>query len=408
MKKPAKHLLLAIPSLIGLLIAPGPADSTCQKVETIDGVRVVHNEKGGLWGKNPKVALDLVRKIGDIDTDDEHLAFNYPTDVDVDKEGNIYVLDSGNTRIQKFGPDGIYLATIGRKGQGPGEFISPSSLDIDEDGNLVVTDTAQSRLHVIIGGGKDVKSLVLKDERIYGVRSLGAGGYVGRASTYAIPMRNQPEKKIGEMRLFRRLDPDGRVTASFGELADFGEAMTNADGNASEFDVDGHDAVTVSFNAQNRIEKYGPDGKLLWRADRPLNYGTAVKKKGSIDRSGGGISMSAPEMNVCSKGIAVDGRGRAWVVTLQRQLRKEEQVQTTSMWVGGAGGVNNVSIKTTGNTELRTTDAFKLEIFAEDGVLLEEIPLIHFVDVIRIAGDRLFLIDRERGVTVYQYRIVDK
>jgi hypothetical protein len=118
--------------------------------------------------------------------------------------------------------------------------------------------------------------------------------------------------------------------------------------------------------------------------------------------------MSAPEMNVCSKGIAVDGRGRAWVVTLQRQLKKEEEVQTSMMSVGGPGGVNNVSIKTTGNTELRTTDAFKLEIFAEDGVLLGEIPLTHFVDVIRIAGDSLFLIDRERGVTVYQYEIVEK
>ena len=78
------------------------------------------------------------------------------------------------------------------------------------------------------------------------------------------------------------------------------------------------------------------------------------------------------------------------------------------MSVGGRGGVNNVSVKTTGNTELRTTDAFKLEIFAEDGVLLGEIPLTHFVDVIRIAGDSLFLIDRERGVTVYQYKIVEK
>jgi hypothetical protein len=408
MDKNSGHFAINAILLIGLLPFLLAAGSSAQKVETVDGVRVVHNEKGGSWGKSPKVSLELVRKIGDIDTEDENVAFHYPTDIAVDKEGNIYVLDSGNTRVQKFGPDGKYVATIGRKGQGPGEFISPGGLDFDEDGNLVVTDTAQMRLHVIIGGGKDVKSIVLKDEPIYGVRSLGTGGYVGRASTYSFPGANQPAKKINEMRLFRRLDPGGRVTASFGELADFGEALTNATGNASEFDVDGRDAVTVSFNAQNRLEKYNIDGKILWRADRPLNYGTAVKKKGSIDRSGGGISMSAPEMNTCSKGIAVDGRGRAWVVTLERQLKKEEEVQTSMMGVGGPGGINNVSIKTTGNTELRTTDAFKLEIFAEDGVLLGEIPLTHFVDVIRVFGDSLFLIDRERGVTVYQYRIVEK
>jgi len=75
---------------------------------------------------------------------------------------------------------------------------------------------------------------------------------------------------------------------------------------------------------------------------------------------------------------------------------------------GVRGGASNVSVKTEGNTDLRTTDAFKLEIFSPDGVLLGEVPLAHFADVIRVFGDRLFLIDRERGVTVYEYRIAEK
>jgi sugar lactone lactonase YvrE len=394
-----------IRALLVLFLA---ATVAAQKVETIDGVRVVHNEKGGLWGKAPKVALELVRKIGDIDTEDDNLAFHYPSDVAADKDGNIYVLDTGNTRIQKFGPDGRFQATIGRKGQGPGEFIMPDGLDVDRDGNLVVSDTAQSRIHVIIDGGRDTRSIVLRDERVYGIRCLGSGEYVGRASTYAIPMPGRPGKTIGEMRLFQRLDAGGRPGAAFGGLADFGEPLTNASANASEFDLDAGDAILVSFNAQNRIERYAPDGALVWRADRALNYGTEVKKKGKIDRSGGGVTFSSPEINVCSKGIAVDGRGRAWVVTLDRQLRKEEEVQTSIMSVGGPGGVGSVSYKTEGNTDLRTTDAFKLEIFSPDGVLLGEVPLTHFVDAIRVFGDRLFLIDRERGVTVYEYRIVEK
>jgi hypothetical protein len=392
----------------GLLALGLAAPLAAQRIETVDGVRVVHNEKGGLWGKSPKVALELVRKIGDIDTEDENLAFNYPSDVAVDAAGNIYILDSANARIQKFGPDGEFLATIGRKGQGPGEFIMPSSLDIDRDGNLVVGDTAQSRIHIIIGGGEDSRSVVLKDDRIYGTRALGDGDFVGRASTYALPRPNQPALSIEEMRLFRRIAPDGRLTASFGRLTDFGETLTNAMANETDFDVDARGALYVSFNGQNRIEKYAPDGTLVWRADRPLAYGTEIKKKGKIDRSGGAYSMSAPEMNTCSAGIALDGRGRSWVVTYARQLKKEEQVQTSMTSIGGPGGARSVSVKTTGNTDLRTTNALKLEIFGDDGVLLGEVPLTHFADVIRIAGDRLFLIDRERGVTVYEYRIVEK
>ncbi len=401
-----RRIVLAIIPFLPWLAAAVPA--AAQNVETVDGVRIVHNIKGGLWGKAPKVALELVRKIGDVDTEDEHLAFNFPSDVAVDKAGHIYILDTGNTRIQKFGPEGAYLATIGRKGQGPGEFIMPDGLDIDRDGNLVVGDTAQSRLHVIIGDGKDERSIILKGERLYGVRCLAAGGYLGRASTWIYPMRGQDTPKIADMRLFRHLAPDGRVTASFGTLDDFGETMTNAVGNTTETAVGAGDELLVTYTAQNRVEKYGPGGRLLWRADRPLDYGTEVKKKGKFDTSGGGVSMSAPEMNTCSAGIAVDAKGRSWVLTYARQLKKDERVQTSMMSVGGQAGVSNVSIKTEGNTDLRTTDALRLDVFDPDDVLLGEIPLTHFADVLRITGDSLFLIDRERGVTVYQYRIVEK
>lgn len=384
------------------------AAAAAQKIEAVDGVRVIHNEKGGLWGKAPKVALELVRQIGDVDTEDEHVAFNHPNDVAVDKDGNIYVLDAGNTRIQKFGPDGRYLATIGRKGQGPGEFILPGGLDLDKNGNLVVGDTTQSRVHVIIDGGRDARSIVLKDERVYGLRCLSDGGFVGRASTYVYPTRDQPVPKIADRRLFRRLGPDGRITASFGPLTDFGETMTNAAGNTTETAVGPGDALLVAYVKQNRVEKYGPDGRLLWRADRPLDYGTEVKKKGKFETTGGGVSMSPPEMNSCSSGLGVDAEGRIWVLTYARQLREEEQVRTSMTTVGGQAGVNSVSIKTEGNTDLRTTDAYRLDIFDPDGALLGSLPLTQFADVLRVAGDRLFLIDRDRGVTVYEYRIVEK
>jgi hypothetical protein len=47
---------------------------------------------------------------------------------------------------------------------------------------------------------------------------------------------------------------------------------------------------------QNRIEKYAPDGRLLWRADRPLNYGTDVIEKGTIKRGKGIIVIRLSKM----------------------------------------------------------------------------------------------------------------
>ncbi len=131
--------------------------SYAQKIETVDGVRTVHNTKTGLWGKNPEVQLRLVQTIGDLNTEDENLAFNNPNDVAVDSAGNIYILDAANQRIQKFSPEGKFLATIGRKGQGPGEFNFPSSLDVDPNGNLVVLDGSVKKIQILTPEGKEQK-----------------------------------------------------------------------------------------------------------------------------------------------------------------------------------------------------------------------------------------------------------
>ncbi len=141
----AFFILFAIPSV---LHSESVTDISVQQIETANGVRIVHNKKGGEWGSAPRLSIELVRTIGDVDTDDENLAFNSPIDMAVDDAGSVYILDNGNQRIQVFGPDGRYVRTIGRKGQGPGEFSSPNSIDIDGEGRLYVLDDRQKRIQV--------------------------------------------------------------------------------------------------------------------------------------------------------------------------------------------------------------------------------------------------------------------
>ena len=38
-----------------------------QKIEILDGVQIVHNEKGGEWGKDLKASLRLIRILGGLD-----------------------------------------------------------------------------------------------------------------------------------------------------------------------------------------------------------------------------------------------------------------------------------------------------------------------------------------------------
>ena len=398
-----RTVLIAIVFLLAATLAAG------QKVETVDGVRVVHNSGPGAWGGTAKVALEPVRVLGDVDTADENLAFYMPSAIAADAAGNLYVLDTGNHRVQKFGPDGKYLATYGRQGQGPGEFYYPAWLAIDAKGFIYVTDPNNQRIQVLTPDGKDHKA-------IKGIEQ-GAGpvflGKSGELLTGAPRMRfvfNDPgEKEMKDPalpKLVRVLDLEGKAIREFGEPRDYGEELVNRGANEVLMTVAAGGEVYLAYTAQNKIEKYAADGRLLWRADRELPYSMEIKDKGEIKRTGNNVSVRGPQLNRCASGVAVDAKGRVWVVTMTRQLKKEEQVgMSMTVSMDGSGG-RTMGMKPQGEgQELRTTDAYKLEVFDADGVLLGSLPLDFFVDGIFIYGDRLFLMDKLRGTQFKEYRI---
>jgi sugar lactone lactonase YvrE len=377
-----------------------------QKVETVGGVKLVHNSGPGAWGKTAKVALEPVRTLGDVDTADENLAFFMPSAIAVDGAGNLYVLDTGNHRVQKFGPDGTYLATYGRRGQGPGEFQYPAWLAVDGKGFLYITDPYNQRIQVLTPDGKDHKAIKGLEQGA-GPVFLGSNGeLVTGASGMRFLINRDEEKPAAPPKLVKVLDADGKPVREFGEPRDFDAELLDTAGNEVLMAVDPAGRVYLAYTVQNRIEKYAADGKLLWRADRELPYSMEIKDKGEIKRDGGSVTVRGPQLNRCAAGIAVDGQGRVWVVTMVRQLKREEQVGMSMTMSMNASGARTMGMKPQGEgQELRTTDAYKLEVFGPDGVLLGSLPLDMFVDGIFITGDRLFLLDRLRGTQFREFRI---
>src|SRR5215207_11550742 len=61
-------------------------------------------------------------------------------DVAFDADGNIYVLDTGNHRVQKFDPDRNFLLAWGSVGDGEGQFLAPPSIAVSPDGRVYVPD----------------------------------------------------------------------------------------------------------------------------------------------------------------------------------------------------------------------------------------------------------------------------
>jgi DNA-binding beta-propeller fold protein YncE len=80
-----------------------------------------------------------------------------PLGVGVDTDGNLYVSESDNWRVQKLAPDGGFLAqwrlcldgdpcTLSTAGQGLGEFMASRAITVDGQGTVYVADTGNKRL----------------------------------------------------------------------------------------------------------------------------------------------------------------------------------------------------------------------------------------------------------------------
>ncbi len=72
--------------------------------------------------------------------------FSLPTNVAVDKEGNVYVTDTLNNRVEIFDADGKFISEFGKAGDGPGHFARPKGIAVDGDGHIWVADEVQSRV----------------------------------------------------------------------------------------------------------------------------------------------------------------------------------------------------------------------------------------------------------------------
>src|SRR5690606_4282379 len=180
--------------------------------------------------------------------------FVYPSAVAVDGEGNLYVADSKNHRVQKGAASTETWSAWGKEGggagRGLGEFDSPEGVAVDGSGNLYVADTANARVQMLsASSGQWIE---------WGVRGPVSGAAVGEFNAplgVAFAARgNLYVADTGNPRV-------QKLTKSTGEWSAIGRSDGQSGGALGEFyspygvAVDGSGNVYVADQSNNRIQK---------------------------------------------------------------------------------------------------------------------------------------------------------
>jgi DNA-binding beta-propeller fold protein YncE len=144
--------------------------------------------------------------------------FHYPTNVALSPSGEIYVTDGyGNARVHKFSPDGRLLFSWGEPGDGDGQFRVPHGIAVDRNGEVYIADRENSRIQIFAPNGEYVTEwanvarpsqvFIAGDGRVY-VAELGyrAGMWPGTTA----PNADSPGGR------FSILDRGGNLLARWG------------------------------------------------------------------------------------------------------------------------------------------------------------------------------------------------
>lgn len=186
--------------------------------------------------------------------------FLNPRNVALDSEGNIYVADSGNNRIQKLNSEGQFILQWGTFGSAPGQFNEPWGIAVDESGHVYVADTWNHRIQKFDSSGNFLSAWG------YFVNTEGKleqpGGFWGPRTIAIDSQGNLLVADTGNKRI-QKFSPDGLFLGQWGgfgiDRGFFDEPVGIA------LDTQGNIYVADTWN--RRIQKFDANFNFLkeWR-----------------------------------------------------------------------------------------------------------------------------------------------
>ncbi len=262
-----------------IIVAPAEAGDFKGKVETVDGVKIVKNPATPMEDAKT-VDMEMLWELGG-DTDDEDQFFGIIADIEIDDQGNVYLLDSQLSEIKIFSDDGEYLRSIGREGEGPGEFRRAGALFFTADGNIGVLQTFPGKIVLLSPDGEPVGDHPLPPTEDGGFQMLSQGQASKGQLVLGMARTNfdQGAGKWSRTDFLTRVDSDGGQMAEYcskTKVINMADAVLNfADWDTFErrwlIAPDGKVIACESY-ADYEITVWNPDGSVDKKITREADH----------------------------------------------------------------------------------------------------------------------------------------
>jgi len=257
-----------IPVLVFLMVAVTVPASAGEEVMT-DGVLHVVNGAEPAGGRVTMHLEELWQVGGE---DDDETVFGIINKVLIDADNNIYLLDAQLSEISVFSPEGEHLNTLGREGDGPGEFRGPTDMCFLPDGTIGVLQAFPGKVIKLNLDNTSAGVWSMGDPTkgaFYIMRGLRAGGgnvvaggteqHIDQAQ--GLVTRETFLSNISVEGLRDKTYSSSTVSFKFQDLK-FDEKML-IDGADRRFDVTGDGKVAVAIPRNGyEVSLFNPDGTL--------------------------------------------------------------------------------------------------------------------------------------------------
>jgi len=208
--------------------------------------------------------------------------FDSPIGIAVDPNGNFFVSDSNNGRIEKFSPTGAFLDIMETKGSGPGQLGAPNGIAVDHAGNIYVADASNHRVQKLSADGKLIAEWKGPNPGFYGPRRIAIGA---DDSIYVVDQ--------GHTRVVK-FSTDGQVLTIWGTK---GSGDGQFDDPASVAVDPTANKVYVADPRNKRIQVFDSNGKFLTKWMVPEWGGPYGFEDLAIDSKNGRLHASSANMN---------------------------------------------------------------------------------------------------------------